>query len=113
MSACLWALVASELAPEVEVGVAAVALATLLLKSDQLLGLLESASGTSAQWSSRVVVATAAELSPPGVPAAPTEHVLHLGAYFQTSVESTHISDLTAVFQHKKRYMEIFIALNN
>ena len=32
---------ASELAPEVEVGVAVVAPAALLLKSDQLLGLLE------------------------------------------------------------------------
>jgi hypothetical protein len=40
-------------------------------------------------------VATAAELPPPGVPAALAEHVLHLGACSQTSVESTHISDLT------------------
>jgi hypothetical protein len=54
--------VASGLAPEVEVGVAAAATAALLLRSDQLLGLLGSASGTSAQWSSGVVVATAAEL---------------------------------------------------
>jgi endonuclease I len=41
--------VASELAPEVEVGVAAAASAAFLLRSDQLLVLLESASGTSAQ----------------------------------------------------------------
>jgi hypothetical protein len=34
------------------VGVAAAALAALLLGSDQFLGLLESALGTSAQWSS-------------------------------------------------------------
>jgi hypothetical protein len=40
---------ASELATEVEVGVAATALAALLLKSDQLLGLLGFVSGTSAQ----------------------------------------------------------------
>jgi hypothetical protein len=36
-----------------------------------------------------VVVATAAELHLPGVPAAPAEHALHLGACSQTSVEST------------------------
>jgi hypothetical protein len=41
--------VASELALRVEVGVAAAAPATLLLKSDQSLGPLGSASGTSAQ----------------------------------------------------------------
>jgi hypothetical protein len=60
-----------------------------------LLGLLGSASGTSSQWSSGVAVATAAGLHLPGVPAAPAEHALHLDAYSQTSVESTHISDLT------------------
>jgi hypothetical protein len=77
------------------VGVAATAPAALLLRSVQLLGLLGSALGTSGQWSSGVAVATAAELHLPGVPAVPTEHALHLGAYSQTSVESTHISDLT------------------
>jgi hypothetical protein len=41
--------VASRLAPQVEVGVAATAPAALLLKSDQSLGLLEFALGTSAQ----------------------------------------------------------------
>jgi hypothetical protein len=40
-------------------------------------------------------VATAVELSPPGVPAAPAEHVFHLCACSQTYVESTHTSDLT------------------
>jgi hypothetical protein len=40
---------ASELALEVEVGVAAAAPATLLLRFDQLLGLHGFASGTSAQ----------------------------------------------------------------
>jgi hypothetical protein len=73
----------------------AAALAALLLRSDQLLGLLGSASGTSAQWSSGVAVATAAELHLPRVPAVLAEHALHLCACSQTSVESTHISDLT------------------
>jgi hypothetical protein len=41
--------VASELAPKVEVGVAAFAPAALLLESDQLLGLFGFALGTSAQ----------------------------------------------------------------
>jgi hypothetical protein len=40
-------------------------------------------------------VATAAELPPPRVPAAPPEHAFHLCTCSQTSVESTHISDLT------------------
>jgi hypothetical protein len=75
--------------------VTAVTPAALLLRSDQSLGLLGSALGTSAQWSSGVAVATAAELPPPGVPAAPAEHTLYLGICSQTSIESTHISDLT------------------
>jgi hypothetical protein len=60
-----------------------------------LLRLLGSASGTFAQWSSGVAVATAAELHLPGVPAVPAEHALHLYACSQTSVESTHTLDLT------------------
>jgi hypothetical protein len=98
------------------VGVVVVAPAALLLGSDQLFGLLESASGTSAQRSLGVAVATAAaELPPPGVPVVPVEHALHLGAYSQTSVESTHthIKSDSTVFQHKKRYMENFLALDN
>jgi hypothetical protein len=87
--------VASELAPEVEVGVVAAAPAASLLRSDQLLGLLESTPGTFAQWSTGVAVATAAELHLPGVPAVLAEHALYLCACFQTSVEITHISDLT------------------
>jgi hypothetical protein len=87
--------VASGLVPEVEVGVTAAAPTALLLKSGQLLGLLGFASGTSAQWSSGVAVATAAELPPPGVLVAPAEHVFHPCVYSQTSIESTHISDLT------------------
>jgi hypothetical protein len=84
--------VASGLAPEAEVVVAAAAPAASLLGSDQLLGLLESASGTFAQWSSGVVVANAtAELPPLGVPAVLAEHASHLCAYSQTSEEITHI----------------------
>jgi hypothetical protein len=77
------------------VGVAATTPAVLLLKSDQVLGLLGSTKETSVQWSSGVAVATAAEVPPLGVPAAPTEHAFHLYACSQTSAESTYISDLT------------------
>jgi hypothetical protein len=88
--------VASRLALGAEVGVVAAAPAALLLKSDQLLGLLVSTSGTSIQWSSWVAMATAApELHLPGVPAVLAEHALHLCACSQTFVEITHISDLT------------------
>jgi hypothetical protein len=84
--------VASRLAPEAEAVVAAAAPAASLLKSTQLLGLLESASRTFAQWSSVVAVATAAaELHLPGVPVVLAEHALHLYACSQTSVEITHI----------------------
>ena len=84
------------LAPEVEVGVAAAAPAASLLGSDQSLGLLVSASGTSAQWSSGVAVATAAtDLPLLGLPTVLVEHALHLYACSQTFVESTHTSDLT------------------
>jgi hypothetical protein len=93
--------------------VAATAPAALLLGSDQSLGLPESASGTSAQLSSGVAVATAAELPPPSVHAAPVEHALHHDACSQTSVESTHTSDLTLQSFSRRKYMEIFIALNN
>jgi hypothetical protein len=75
--------------------VAAAEPAASLLMSDQLPGLLGSASRTSAQWSSGVVVATAAGLLPLGVPAALAVHASHLCAYSQTSVGITHISDLT------------------
>jgi hypothetical protein len=63
-----------------------------MLGSNQLLGLLESASGTFAQWSSEVAVANAAaELPPVGVPAVLAEHASHLCACSRTSVEITHI----------------------
>jgi hypothetical protein len=61
-----------------------------------------------------VAVATAAVgLHLPGVPAVPAEHASHLRACSQTSVKITHIRSDSVVFQHKKRYTEIFIALNN
>jgi hypothetical protein len=41
------------------------------------------------------VANAAAELPLPGVPAALAEHASHLCACSQTSVEITHISDLT------------------
>ena len=105
---------ASELALEAEVVVAAAEPAALLLISDQLPELPGSASRTSAQWSSGVVVANAAVGLPPlGVPVALAEHASHLCAYSQTSVETTHIRSDSAVFQHKKRCTEIFTALNN
>jgi hypothetical protein len=58
------------------------------------------------------VATAAAELPLPGVLVVPAEHALHLCACSQISVESTHIKSDSAVFQHKKRYTEIFIALN-
>ena len=95
MLACLWALVASGLAPEAEAVVAAAAPAASLLGSDQLLGLLESASGTFAQWSSWVAVANAAAGLPPlGVPAILAKHASHLCACSQTSVEIAHINQI-------------------
>jgi hypothetical protein len=58
-------------------------------------------------------VATAAEVPPPGVPAASAEHAFHLCACSQASIGSTHIISESAVFQHKKRYIEVFTTLNN
>ena len=83
---------ASGLALEARAVVAATAPVAWLLRSDQLPGLLESASRTSTQWSSGVAVANAAAgLLPLGVPAAQAEHASHLCACSQTSVEITHI----------------------
>jgi hypothetical protein len=88
--------VASELALEAEVGVAAAAPAASLLRSDQLPELPKFASQISAQLSSGVAVATAAiGLHAPRVPVVPAEHALHLCACYQISVETTHILDLT------------------
>jgi hypothetical protein len=66
------------------------------LVSNQLPERPRSASRTSAQWSLGVAVANAAaELPPLGVPAALALHASHLCACSQTSVETTHILDLT------------------
>jgi hypothetical protein len=62
---------------------------------DQLLQLPESTSETSARSSLEVVVATAAGVPHPRVPAALAWHAFHLSACCQTSVESIHTSDLT------------------
>jgi hypothetical protein len=71
--------VASGLALEAEVVVAAAKPAASLLMSDQLLELPGFASRTSAQWSSGVAVANAAaELPPPGVSTALAEHASHI-----------------------------------
>jgi hypothetical protein len=78
------------------VAVAAAEPAASLLMSDQLPELAGSTSRTSAQWSSGVAVAiAAAELPPLGVPAVLAEHASHLCACSQTSIEITHISNLT------------------
>jgi hypothetical protein len=78
-----------------------------LVRSNQLLRLLESASGTFAQWSLGVAVATAAaELHLPGVPSVLAEHTLHLCACSQTSKEITQIRSDSTVFQHKERCIE-------
>jgi hypothetical protein len=87
--------VVSGLAPKAEAVVATVVPAALLQGSVRLPELLVSASRTSAQWSSGVAVANVATGLPPlGVPAVLAEHASRLGAYSQTSVEITHISNL-------------------
>ena len=70
---------ASGLALEADVVVAAAEPAASLLMSDQLPKLPGFASRTSTQWSSGAAVANVAmELPPPGVPAALAEHATHL-----------------------------------
>jgi hypothetical protein len=89
------AFVASGLALEAEAVVAAVAPATWLLRSNQLPGLLGSASRTFARWSSGVVVANAAAGLPPrGVPAVLADNTSHLCDCSHTSVEITHINQI-------------------
>jgi hypothetical protein len=66
-------------------------------ESDRWLELPESASGTSAQWTSGAGVAVA------GVPH-PAEHAFLLCAYFLTSAECNHTSELILqILQLKKR----------
>jgi hypothetical protein len=64
-------------------------------ESDQWLELPESASRTSALWSSGAGVAAADGVPlPAGLPAS-TEHAFLLCAYFLTSAECNHISELS------------------
>jgi hypothetical protein len=79
--------VASGLAPEAEAVVATAALAASLLGSDQLPGLLESASGTFAQWSSMVAVTNVAAGLPPL--AVPDDGTLHNGTQWTKCVGRT------------------------
>jgi hypothetical protein len=104
------AFAASALAVEAE---AVAALAAWLLGSTQLLELLQSAWETSSLLSLGVVVeATAAGVPHPMGLVAPVRHAFCLNAYCQTSVEGTHIRIGLAIFQHKKRYIEVFITLS-
>ena len=73
---------------------AATATAEWRLESDRWLELPESALGTSARWSSgAVVAATNGVPHPAGLPA-PAEHAFLLCAYFLTSAECNHTSEL-------------------
>jgi hypothetical protein len=64
-------------------------------ESDRWLELPESASRTSARWSSGVVVAAAVAGVPhPAVLPAPAEHAFLLYACFLTSAECNHTSEL-------------------
>ena len=74
-------------------------------KSDRWLELPESASGTSARWTSGAGVAVAvAEVPPPAERLAPAEHAFLLCACFLTSAECNHTSELILqILQHKKR----------
>jgi hypothetical protein len=74
-------------------------------ESDRWLELPESASGTSAQWTSGAGVAAAAAGVPrPTELAAPAEHAFLLYACFLTSAECNHTSELILqILQHKKR----------
>jgi hypothetical protein len=76
------------------VGAIAAALAAWPLESDQLPGLPESASETSALLSSGAVVATVAEVPHLAVPTAPAEHASLLCACCLTSAERNHTSKL-------------------
>jgi hypothetical protein len=74
-------------------------------ESDRWLELPESASGTSAQWTSGAGAAAAAAGVPhPAELPTPAEHAFLLCAYFLTSVECNHTSELILqILQHKKR----------
>jgi hypothetical protein len=83
-------------ASEAEVGADVVAVvAEWWLESDRWLELPESALGTSARWSSEVVVAAAfAGVPHPAELTAPAEHAFLLCSCFLTSAECNHTSEL-------------------
>jgi hypothetical protein len=74
-------------------------------ESDRWLELPESASGTSARWTSGVGVAAAVAGVPhPTELTAPAEHAFLLCVCFLTSAECNHTSELILqILQHKKR----------
>jgi hypothetical protein len=76
-------------------------------ESDRWLELPESASGTSARWTSGAgagAAAAAAGVPHPAELPAPAEHVFLLCACFLTSTECNHTSELILqILQHKKR----------
>jgi hypothetical protein len=74
-------------------------------ESDRWLELPESASETSARWTSGVGVAVAVAGVPlPVERLAPAEHAFLLCAYSLTSAECNHTSELILqILQHKKR----------
>jgi hypothetical protein len=74
-------------------------------ESDRWLGLPESASRTSARWTSGAGAAVVvAGVRLPAERLAPAEHAFILGACFLTSAECNHTSELILqILQHKKR----------
>jgi hypothetical protein len=74
-------------------------------ESDRWLGLPESASGTSARWTSGAGAAAAVAGVPlPAERLAPAEHAFLLCACSLTSAECNHTSELILqILQHKKR----------
>jgi hypothetical protein len=85
--------------------VVAAATAEWRLESDQWLGLPESASETSARWTSGAgAAADVAEAPHPAERLAPAELAFLLCACFLTSAECNHTSELILqILQHKKR----------
>ena len=103
---------ASGLALEAEVVVVTAELTASLLMSDQLPELPESASRTSAQWSSGVAGEAASDVPPAGH-AALAEHACCIGACCQTSVEDIHTSALILQpFSIRKENTEFFMTLS-
>jgi hypothetical protein len=87
--------------------VAAAAAAEWRPESNQWLELPESASRTSARWSSRVVVAVAGVPHPAGLHA-PTEHTFLLCACCLTSAECNHASEPILQLAALEKSIEFF-----